>query len=261
MMEFLSVNWKEFTTAIVGLVALVVYWLQELGKKSDAASLITMQVDDLKIRVEEIQSYIVEGNLNDISFYESQILFKTDYWNQYKHYFIKSMDSQSFNAFEKFYSCASAILEQQELMKNLQKNFFFVTQQVVVHLESQYIMNDLNNCRQSAIDFNNLMNGMAKTLPKELTTEQNEAIMNLFKQFFTSNPNFNKEIFWKVYSEHRADIINIINQNGVTRYIPVQIRVSIENALRKAALVEIIGCDGYKKMKKIAKNRFYGIWY
>ncbi len=46
MMEFLSVNWKEFTTAIVGLVALVVYWLQELGKKSDAASLITMQVDD-----------------------------------------------------------------------------------------------------------------------------------------------------------------------------------------------------------------------
>ncbi len=261
MMEFLSVNWKEFTTAIVGLVALVVYWLQELGKKSDAASLITMQVDDLKKRIEEIQSYIVEGNLNDGAFYESQILFKTDYWNQYKHYFIKNMDAQSFSAFEDFYSCASAILEQQELMKNLQKNFFFVTQQVVVHLESQFIMNDLNNCMRNAVDVDNLMNGMKKTLPEGLTTEQIEAVLNLFRPFFTSNPNFNKEIFWKVYNEHRADIINIINQNGVTRYIPVQIRVSIENALRKAALIEIIGCEGYRKMKKVSRCKFYGIWY
>lgn len=88
MMKFLSANWKEFTTIGVGLIALVVYVLQELGKKSDAASLITMQVDDLKNRIVEIQSYIVKGTLNDGAFYESQILFKTDYWNQYKHYFI-----------------------------------------------------------------------------------------------------------------------------------------------------------------------------
>lgn len=260
MIEFLIENWKEFITAIVGLVALVVYWLQELGKKSDAASLITMQVDDLKNRIAEIQSYIVEGTLNDGAFYESQILFKTDYWNQYKHYFIKSMDSQSFNTFEKFYSCASAILEQQELMKNLQKNFFFVTQQVVVNLESQYIMYDLNNCRNNTVDVTNLMSGMEKTLPKELTSEQNEAIMNLFRPFVTSNQNFNKEIFWKIYNEHRAEIIDIINKDGVTRYIPVQIRVSIENALSKAALIEIIGCDGYKRLKKISRNRLYGIW-
>lgn len=261
MMEFLSANWKEFTTIGVGLIALIVYVLQELGKKSDAASLITMQVDDLKNRIVEIQSYIVEGTLNDGAFYESQILFKTDYWNQYKHYFIKSMDAQSFNTFEKFYSCASAILEQQELMKNLQKNFFFVTQQVVVNLESQYIMCDLNSCRQNAVDVNNLLNGMEKTLPKELTAEQNEAIMNLFKPFFTSNPNFNREIFWKVYNEHRSEIIGIINTKGLTRYTPEQIRISIAGALSKAAFIEIIGCDGYKKMKRIAKNRLYGLWY
>lgn len=35
MMEFLSANWKEFTTIGVGFIALVVYVLQELGKKYD----------------------------------------------------------------------------------------------------------------------------------------------------------------------------------------------------------------------------------
>lgn len=261
MMEFLSVNWKEFTTAIVGLVALVVYWLQELGKKSDAASLITMQVDDLKKRIKDMQAYIVEGAVDDGAFYESQILFKIDYWNQYKHYFIKNMDAQSFSAFEDFYSCASAILEQQELMKNLQKNFFFVTQQVVVNLESQFIMIDLTDRINKPVDIDSILNGIKETLPKELSDEQKEAIINLFRPFFTSNQNLSKELFWKIYSEQRGKIIDIINAKGITRYIPEQIRISIKNALNKAVFIEIIGCDGYKKMKKIAKNRFYGVWY
>ena len=133
--EIISLFWsnlKDILLIGVGFVALVVYVIQERRKVSEAASLIILQIEDLQKRIREIGSYITEGVLNDSAFYESQILFKTDYWDQYKHYFIRKLDSFSFNTFNEFYNCATEILEQQELMKNLQKNFFFYTQQTLM---------------------------------------------------------------------------------------------------------------------------------
>ena len=124
--ELIFSNLIDILLVIVGGSALFIYWVQERRKVSEAASLIIMQIEDLQKRIREIGSYISEGNLNDTAFYESQSLFKIDYWNQYKHYFIRKLDSFSFNTFDEFYNCASEILEQQELMKTLQKNFSFI---------------------------------------------------------------------------------------------------------------------------------------
>lgn len=109
----------------MGASAFVIYRLQERRKISEAASLIVLQVEDLRKRIANISTYIVDGQLNDSAFYESQMLFKTDYWNEYKHYFIRKMEASSFSTFDEFYNCASEILEQQQLMKNLQKNSLF----------------------------------------------------------------------------------------------------------------------------------------
>ena len=114
---FISTNWLDILLVIVGASAFFIYWAQERRKVSEAASLIVMQVEDLLKRIREIGSYISEGNLNDTAFYESQILFKTDYWNQYKHYFIRKLHSFSFNTFDEFYNCVAEILEQQEFTK------------------------------------------------------------------------------------------------------------------------------------------------
>ena len=114
---FISTNWLDILLVIVGASAFFIYWAQERRKVSEAASLIVMQVEDLLKRIREIGSYISEGNLNDTAFYESQILFKTDYWNQYKNYFIRKLDSFSFNNFDEFYNCVAEILEQQEFTK------------------------------------------------------------------------------------------------------------------------------------------------
>ena len=114
---FISTNWLDILLVIVGASAFFIYWAQERRKVSEAAALIVMQVEDLLKRIREIGSYISEGNLNDTAFYESQILFKTDYWNQYKHYFIRKLDSFSFNTFDEFYNCVAEILEQQEFTK------------------------------------------------------------------------------------------------------------------------------------------------
>jgi hypothetical protein len=46
------------------------------------------------------------------------------------------------------------------------------------------------------------------------------------------------------------------NQAISNPFIPDQIRISIENALKKYHSISIIGCEGYRKLKKIGKRKF-----
>lgn len=111
IVNFIGTNWLDILLVLVGLSAFFVFFVQERRKVSEAASLIIMQVEDLQKRIREIDSYISEGVLNDTAFYESQMLFKINYWNQYKHYFVRKLDSFSFNIFDEFYNCATEILK------------------------------------------------------------------------------------------------------------------------------------------------------
>ena len=88
IIEFISENWlgiSNFLIIIVGLSAFWIYKAQEKSKIQDAASLIVLQIDDLQIRMQEIQSYITEQGLNFSAFYESLLLIDTNYWSKYKH--------------------------------------------------------------------------------------------------------------------------------------------------------------------------------
>ena len=46
-----------------------------------------------------------------------------------------------------------------------------------------------------------------------------------------------------------------VNRGALDRYTPMQIRISIENALKKLNTISVIGCEGYTKMKKIAGRK------
>ena len=48
----------------------------------------------------------------------------------------------------------------------------------------------------------------------------------------------------------------IIDKNGLTAYIPEQIRLSLEKAIKQYGLLEITSCDGYKVLKKISDRKF-----
>lgn len=253
--DFIVTNWLNILLVVVGASAFFIYWAQERRKVSEAASLIVMQVEDLQKRIREVGSYITEGILNDTAFYESQMLFKTDYWNQYKHYFIRKLDSFSFNTFDEFYNCATEILEQQELMKNLQKNFFFYTQQALMQMEENAVVQSLKLCSQNPVDVNEAVKGLVATIPDGMNSEQKQSVENMLKHFGTTNQNRNYDQFWSIYNKEKQDIIMAVNRGALDRYIPMQIRISIENALKKLNSISVIGCEGYRKMKKIAERK------
>lgn len=233
MLEFLKDNWANILLIIVGSFALAIYILQERKKKIDAASLIVLQIDEFQERLREISSFIVEGQLNETAFYESLPLMDTDYWNKYKHYFVRKMDATSYTALNQLYEYVSEIQEQQMLMKGFQKNFFQITQNVLVNIESQFIVTDINN--------------VCTEVTAQNITSAIENIQNL---------NFDMNRFWSLYNQQRNWIRAIINQGALTSYVPVQIRISLEKMLKKYSMLEIIGTDGYQMLKKTSKQKF-----
>lgn len=129
IIDFISKNWlgiSNFLIIIVGLSAVWIYKAQEKSKIQDAASLIVLQIDELQIRMQEIQSYITEQGLNFSAFYESLLLIDTNYWSKYKHLFVRKMGNKSYNNLNKFYQYILCIQEQQDLLRNLQKNYFLL---------------------------------------------------------------------------------------------------------------------------------------
>ena len=84
---------------------------------------------------------------------------------------------------------------------------------------------------------------------------QKQAVENMLKQFSATNQNRNYDQFWSIYNKEKQDIITAVNRGALDRYTPMQIRISIENALKKLNSISVIGCEGYTKMKKIAGRK------
>lgn len=222
MIDFIANNWVDLSLVIVGTFALVIYKLQERRKKIDAASLIILQIDEVQEKLRKISTYIVDGKLNETAFYESLPLMEENYWDKYKHYFVRDMDTTSYSSLNQLYDYVSGLQEQQLLMKSLQKNNFYLIQTILAIIEAQFINNNLNN---------------------------------LFQQT-TWNPNFNLEQLWNIYKQQDEQLKYLINKGAFTTYIPAQIQVSLDKILKEYSMLEILGTEGYQMLKKFSKKKF-----
>lgn len=251
--DFFSKNWSNLLLALVGLSAVWIYKTQEKEKIKDAAAIIVLQIDELQKRIREIQSYITNKGLNLSAFYESLPLMDINYWNKYKHIFIRKIDNKSYDNFNKFYQYVSCIQEQQELMRNLQKNYFFVKQNAISNVEFSFIIETLKEVDNSIISPEQLQNLMS-SFPKSDDNSNNEqTIYNMILQLQQRNPNIDMERFWGIYQNKRERFIKITNSDSLTPYTPTQISETIQTTLDQYSLLNIDGLDGYRKLRELAQ--------
>lgn len=229
-------DWLNILLILVGLSAFGIYKLQERKKISEAASLIVLQIEELQERVREISTFIENGKLNDINFYESLPLMNENYWDKYKHYFVQEIDANSFTSLNLFYQYIAEIQEQQLLTKNLQKNTFFHTQNLIANIETQFIFNGLNPA----------INNMYSHLPAN----------NVTSQPIPPNFNFNLTQFTNTFVSQQNNLQDIINQNILLSYIPKQVCTSLEKIFKKYSMLEVKGTEGYKTLRKYSKRKF-----
>lgn len=260
IIDFLKTNWSnicDLLLIIVGLSAVWIYKAQERNKIEDAAALIVLQIDELQNRVQEIQSYITDKGLNEGAFYESLPLLDINYWNKYKHMFIRKIDNKCYNAFNKFYQYISCIQEQQELLRNLQKNYFFVKQQNISLVEFNFICETLKEMefKKNSIVPSEALKELRKAISKKNSNKINqETITNFLIQLQQKNPNIDIERFWTIYGNKRNPFLNVMNvDTSLTPYTPMQISTTLQAVLKQYNLLEISGTDGYRKLRKIAK--------
>ena len=124
-----------------------------------------------------------------------------------------------------------------------------------MQMEGTAILQALNSCSQSPVDVNEVVEGLVATIPDGMNGNQKQAVENMLKQFSATNQNRNYDQFWSIYNKEKQDIIMAVNRGALDRYTPMQIRISIENALKKLNSISVIGCEGYTKMKKIAGRK------
>ena len=222
--DLLKNNWQSLGLIAVGSLAFIVYILQGEAKKIEAASLIILQIEDLQDRLREISTYIMDRKLDFVAFYEALPLMKEDYWNKYKHYFVRKMSARDFSNINKLYDYVSIIQEQQELLQNLQKNDFFIRQNLVMNSEMQVITATLQN----------------KIAPPDLMNVDEQVL----KQVIPS------------CMQYRGNLEKVINSSPFTTYVPEQIAQSLQKFLREYSMLSVTGTEGYKMLEKQAKRRF-----
>lgn len=254
MQEFISQYWtsiSQLLLIIVGLSAVGIYIAQERGKIKDAASLIILQIDELQIRIQEIQSYVTNQGLNFSAFYESLPLMDTNYWSKYKHLFARKIDNKSYTNFNKFYQYVSCIQDQQELLRNLQRNYFFVKQGAISNYEFAYICETLKEVDNSIITPSQLKSLLDSIPTGESIDENQQTICNMLLQLQQKNPNIDMERFWTIYQGKRQRFLGITNQDSLTTYTPMQISTTLQAVLKQFSLLEITGTAGYNKLRKL----------
>lgn len=126
---------------------------------------------------------------------------------------MKKMDSGSFNIFDDFYNCASSILEQQQFMKNLQKNFFFLTQQVLAQTESNFFQQAMISSFQSPTDINQFTEAMTNLLPKDMQQQDKEILQHMVRNVANSNQDFNENSIYQTFNKNKIVLHNFINSS------------------------------------------------
>lgn len=255
VLKFVSINWVNMLLVVVGSFALVIYLLQERKRKIEAASLIVLQIDELQERVKEISTYITNGQLDEISFYESLPLMEENYWDKYKHYFVRKMDATSYVALNHLYDYVSEIQEQQLLLKSLQKKGFYATQSVWSDIEKQFIIEGLSNA-QEGVAPQSVASVLTEAIPASITEKDKKTLSSFLEQMASQNQNFDTNQFWNIYRKQQGELRTVLNQNALTKYIPIQIATSLEKMLKKYSMLGTALNNGYHVLQKISKKKF-----
>lgn len=84
------------------------------------------------------------------------LLIDVNYWNNYKHLFVRKIDNKSYDSINKFYQYVTSMQEQQELLRNLQRNYFYVKQNAICNVEISFIIETLKEVDCSSVSSNQL---------------------------------------------------------------------------------------------------------
>ena len=252
-MQFTFNNVINILLVIGGFAAFIVYGFQCMAKRRDAAALIVTQIEELKEKLLQISNISIDNTINEKAFYETLDIITENQWEKYKHLFIKRIDSYSFKTINNFYELVLSVREQLIFVKQLQHQQYFNIQGMLDTNCNKFIMDTLDFSLSSngIKDFKQLIADKQSTNEEE--EKQKNLMLNVLDNLMAANPNYDINQFWKVYNAKKELLKSIVNSSPYISYVPLQVSETFNKAIKNISSIEIIGCEGFRKLKKIAK--------
>ena len=240
----------NFLLFIAGFSAVGIYLFQKHDEKKSAATLVVMQIDSLKNKLPEITELISNNKINETGIYETLDILDDNQWNKYKHLFVGNIDITSLKIIDDFYYATSLIREQLVLAKKLQQQSFFNNQQMLANNFNYFLIQGLE--KKYSNNSSDIKEAIA-AIPIETETESKmkELAEKMLDNQIATKGDDNQ--FLNTYLYKTNEVKDLFGKQGIfIGYLPEQIRITIEKELKKISHIEVIGCSGYKKLKKIA---------
>ncbi|MCH5167090.1 MAG: hypothetical protein J1F35_04270 [Erysipelotrichales bacterium] len=237
--------------ALGGLGAFITYFWQKKARTRDAAALVVTQIEELKDKILEINDIAVDGKLNETEFYETLDIITDNQWEKYRHVFIKKIDSYSYRTINKFYDCALGIREQLLFVKQLQHNQYFNIQGMLDTNCNKFILDGMSYVEPNLSDLKKYIDQI------ETKNDEDKKIKDIVNSMLLESLKINitqdMKHFFEIYNSQKSKIVEITNSNVYINYIPTQVYLTISKLINNINSIEVIGCTGYKKLKKIAR--------
>ena len=236
-----------------GFTAFLIYYFQCKSRRRDAAALIVTQIEELKEKLLQINNISIDNTINEKAFYETLDIITENQWEKYKHLFIKRIDSYSFKTINNFYELVLSVREQLIFVKQLQHQQYFNIQGMLDSNCNKFIMDTLDFSLSSTgiKDFKQLI--VDKQATNEEEEKQKNLMLNILDSLIASNPNYDINQFWKIYNAKKELLKSVVNSSPYISYVPLQVSETFNKAIKNISSIEIIGCDGFRKLKRIAK--------
>lgn len=245
---WLGESWVNLGLILVGLSAFLIYYNQKRQEQKNAAIIITLQIEEIKAKIQELEHFIVDNTINETAFYEALPVIVENHWGKYKHLFVGTIATVDYQKISEFYKIVEGINEEQSLIKQLQKNNSFICQQSLAQCETSMILECLNS---AYINSSNIGELLDKTKESGIPQEEQNILKGLASAVLPQN--MSDDLFWKLYKPRQQNYINVFNRKAYTSYIPVQPKDTLKKHFIDYHHINIDANSGVKKIRKISK--------
>lgn len=236
----------------IGVLAMYSYRLQARDQDSDSASLIILQIKELQERIRKISESFSDGIPDIVALYEQLPIMAENYWEKYKHRFVREIDADSFAAIDLLFQYASEIQEQQIYLKSVLHEGLSTRRSALEHLEVEAIKESMREA--SAMRSSEQFIDELEAAGFKVSGASRSQLEHALDKVIPSMPTIDENAFWMSYGVRRNCISTIIDKDAVSMYTPSQIMSTLQKVLAKCALLEVKGTEGYKKLERIASR-------
>lgn len=250
-------------TGLAGFCAIAIYLFQKRDARANAAIMVIQQIDLINQEMINIRSKINDQSPSFTYLYELPPLMQINYWEKYKHLFIKYLSSKQIAEIDNFYRSASVIVEQQTFIKEMTHSYYEEVQRNTLEFSIHNAKLEYSEAMGSRQIFQ-LIDQMTAT--GQITQDQASLMKQIAGIYSISSINDINNIVNTISNKHQT-VSQVIDQAlygqrvslFYEQYMPMQVNNFLIKALDTTTQLSITKSRGYDVLNGIGHHHLFAV--